>query len=459
MAAEHWDEVKQLFAAALAQPIDLREAWVAGADAPPPIRAEVRDLLASLDTAGDFLEGPSSPRLASAARVIAFESTHGPRFAPGDRLSRYEILELLGVGGMGEVYRALDTRLDRVVVLKVLLAEIATLPESRARLNQEARAVSSLNHPHVCALFDIGQHDDVDFLVMEYLEGETLAERLRRGALSVDDALTCACQIADALQAAHQLGIVHRDLKPANILLTEAGAKLLDFGIAKPMPDESIAWPAADGAASLLTHHGTLVGTAEYMAPEQIRGAPVDARADIFSLGLVLYEMVTARKAFAGADLASVFDAVLTRELPAMGEARQGRLRALERVAQRCVAKDPGSRYQTALDLARELGLVAPSRHSRRHRWLAAAALIATAGAGLAWWSLTGERPTSVRQLPRVDAVNDLRALSPDGTKAIFITYDKRPEPRGSRFRHWTIEPAHRFRLDRRSGELCDLVA
>jgi serine/threonine protein kinase len=421
-----WDEVKQLFAAALEQPATLRDAWVADADAAPAVRAEVRELLACLDAAEDFLEWPSPGQLSSVARMIATESRHGPRFGPGDKLSRYEILDLLGVGGMGEVYRARDTRLNRIVVLKVQLADTALLPEARARLEREARAVSSLSHPHVCALYDIGQDDGVDFLVMEHLEGETLAVRLGRGALPVDDVLTCARQIADALHALHQLGIVHRDLKPANIMLTAAGAKLLDFGIAKPMSHESIAPTMSGGPASVLTQHGELVGTAAYMAPEQIQGGLVDARTDIFSFGAVLYEMATARKAFAGEDRASVFDAILVRDVPAMRDVRRGVPRAIERVARKCVAKDPAARYQTAADLQRDLTIVAESRRrTRRNQWLVAAASVVTASVGLAWWLTPAAARSSVRLLERVDGVNDLKGLSPDGTKAVFISYDQ----------------------------------
>jgi serine/threonine protein kinase len=184
------------------------------------------------------------PKRAEAAADHPSESPEQPRASrliPGDRVSRYEILDLLGAGGMGEIYRARDTRLDRVVVLKVLPVETAVDPDWSARLEREARAVSRLNHPHVCALYDVGQHENIDFLVMEYLEGETVAERLRRGALPIDDVLTFGREIADALEAAHKHGIVHRDLKPANIMLTAAGAKLLDFGIAKPLTDTSAA--------------------------------------------------------------------------------------------------------------------------------------------------------------------------------------------------------------------------
>jgi serine/threonine protein kinase len=276
---------------------------------------------------------------------------------------------------MGEVYRAVDTRLDRTVVVKVLPARTAAHPEWRARLEREARAVSSLKHPHVCALYDIGQQEDVDFLVMEHLEGETLAERLRRGPLPVADVLTFALQIAGALAAAHQRNIVHRDLKPANIMLTPSAAKLLDFGVAKAAPTAAPGiGPGASepGApAPSLTHHGALIGTEEYMAPEQIDGGPVDTRADIFAFGAVLYEMTTGCKAFAADNRAGVFDAIRTREVPPLRRLRRRAPRSLDRVVRSCLAKEPGARYQTAAALERDLKAVAVSERRFRHRrWL-----------------------------------------------------------------------------------------
>ncbi|MDD5564687.1 MAG: serine/threonine-protein kinase, partial [Thermoanaerobaculaceae bacterium] len=211
----------------------------------------------------------------------------------GFRLGPYEIVSPLGAGGMGEVYRARDTRLDREVAVKVLAADLAASADFRQRFEREAKAISSLNHAHICALFDVGHQDGVDYLVMELLEGETLAERLKRGALPVELAQKVGVQIAEALDQAHRQGLVHRDLKPGNIMLTPAGAKLMDFGLAKPNP-------AAQGGeartlmptkTSPLTAEGTLLGTYQYMAPEQVEGKEADARSDIFALGAVLYEM------------------------------------------------------------------------------------------------------------------------------------------------------------------------
>src|SRR5213080_513987 len=220
----------------------------------------------------------------------------------GTRLCPYEIQSPLGAGGMGEVYRARDTRLDRTVAIKILLAHLSSHADAKQRFEREARAISSLNHPHICALYDIGTQDVIDFLVMEYLEGQTLADRLQRGALPVEEVLEIGIEIADALDKAHRQGIVHRDLKLSNIMLTKSGAKLMDFGLAKPVQAAFIA-SASAGTPTLsnwLTVEGTIVGTFQYMAPEQLEGKEADARSDIFALGEVIYEMATGRPAFIG---------------------------------------------------------------------------------------------------------------------------------------------------------------
>ena len=222
--------------------------------------------------------------------------------SPGTRLGPYEIQSALGAGGMGEVYKAKDSRLDRIVAIKVLPSHVSDDPALRERFEREARTVAALNHPHICTLFDVGRHEGTDFLVLEYLEGHTLADRLTKGALPLDQALAIGIQIADALAKAHRAGIVHRDLKPGNIMLTKAGAKVLDFGLAKVTP----AVVAASGLSiaptgmTPVTMQGTLLGTLQYMAPEQIEGQEADARTDTFAFGAVLYEMLTGRKAFDG---------------------------------------------------------------------------------------------------------------------------------------------------------------
>src|SRR6266852_3251118 len=213
----------------------------------------------------------------------------------GTKLGPYEIQAPLGAGGMREVYRARDTRLERTVAIKVVPEHLSSNPDAKQRFEREARAISSLNHPHICALYDVGTQDGVDFLVMEYLEGQTLADRLQKGALPVEQVLKVGIEIADALDKAHRQGIVHRDLKPGNTMLTKSGAKLMDFGLAKPMP-AALVTGAGAGTMTLsksLTEQGTILGTFQYMAPEQLEGKEADARSDLFSLGAVLYEIVT----------------------------------------------------------------------------------------------------------------------------------------------------------------------
>src|ERR1700752_783605 len=246
----------------------------------------------------------------------------------GAKLGPYEIQSPLGAGGMGEVYKARDTRLDRTVAVKILPSHLSENPEARQRFDREARTISSLNHPNICTLHDVGSQDGVDFLVMEYLEGETLADRLHRGAITLEEAFKTAIKIADALDKAHARGIVHRDLKPANVMLTKNGPKLMDFGLAKPAPGLSSASGASpltpstptmsvaalSGSASPLTQKGTIVGTFQYMAPEVLQGAEADARSDVFSFGCVIYEMVTGRRAFEGKSQFSVLGAILDKE-------------------------------------------------------------------------------------------------------------------------------------------------
>ena len=276
---------------------------------------------------------------------------------PGTSLGPYEIQGPLGAGGMGEVYKARDTRLDRTVAIKVLPEHVANDPDLKQRFEREAKTVAALNHPHICALYDIGQEGETDFLVMEYLDGATLAERLTKGPLPTDEVLRYATEIADALDKAHRQGIVHRDLKPANIMLTAAGTKLLDFGLAKLKP-------ATEGAAGLtalptqsagLTVQGTILGTLQYIAPECLDGKEADARSDLFAFGAIVYEMVTGKKAFEGEGQASVIAAIMTADPPAMSTLQSMTPPALEHVVQTCLAKKPDDRCQTAGEVGRQL--------------------------------------------------------------------------------------------------------
>jgi len=275
----------------------------------------------------------------------------------GTRLGPYEILSPLGAGGMGEVFKARDTRLGRLVAVKVLAGRHAEDAAMRERFEREARAISALSHPGICTLFDVGEHEGAHYLVMEYLEGETLADRLLRGPLSLEQALKLGAQISEALAAAHGRGIVHRDLKPGNIMLTKAGPKLLDFGLAKlHAASHGVVDPAfRETAAAPMTAQGVMIGTLPYMAPEQLEGREADARSDIFAFGCVLYEMATGRKAFTGAIQASMIGAILHDQPPPIASQQALTPASLDRVVGACLAKDPDERWQSARDLTKEL--------------------------------------------------------------------------------------------------------
>jgi eukaryotic-like serine/threonine-protein kinase len=283
--------------------------------------------------------------------------------APGTRLGPYEILAPLGAGGMGEVYRARDTRLERTVAIKILPTQFSSDPVRKQRFDREAKTISSLNHPHICILYDVGNQDGVDYLVMECIEGETLAKRLEKGPLALDHVLKYGAQIADALDKAHQNGVVHRDFKPGNIMLTTTGAKLLDFGLARPTatPATLATLTAMAPAQSPMTHEGTLVGTFQYMSPEQVEGKELDGRSDIFSLGAVLYEMLTGKRAFEGKSHLSVMSAILEKEPQAISAMKPLTPPVLDHAILRCLAKNREERWQRALDLGLELKWLAES--------------------------------------------------------------------------------------------------
>jgi Tol biopolymer transport system component len=321
----------------------------------------------------------------------------------GHRLGPYEIVVPLGAGGMGEVYRAKDTRLDRTIAIKILPPHLAADPQFRERFDREAKAISSLTHPNICALYDVGREADTEFLVMEFLEGESLADRLARGPLSTSDALRIAIEVASALDEAHRHGVIHRDLKPGNVMLTKTGAKLLDFGLAKSSPIASAATATNTGASTLavpLTAQGSILGTFQYMAPEQLEGGEADARADIWAFGCLLYESIAGRRPFDGKTQVGLIGAILEREPASIGEIQPMTPPALVRIIRTCLAKNPGDRFQTAHDLCLQLrwveeggsaaGLAAPvvTHRKRRERvlWLGGAILAALLGAAAAWW-------------------------------------------------------------------------
>src|SRR5215470_2461697 len=282
--------------------------------------------------------------------------------ACGTKLGPYEVLGPLGAGGMGEVYRARDTRLDRTIAIKILPAQFSSDPVHKQRFEREAKTISNLNHPHICVLHDIGQQDGIDYLVMECVEGETLAKRLEKGPLPLEQVLKLGAQIADALDKAHRSGVVHRDLKPSNIMLTPTGAKLLDFGLAKSSaPVLSGATLTAITPPSPVTAEGAVVGTFQYMSLEQIEGKELDGRSDIFSLGAVLYEMLTGQRAFQGKSQLSVASAILEREPAPVNSIKPLTPPALDHAIKKCLAKSGEERWQSASDLASELKWIGES--------------------------------------------------------------------------------------------------
>jgi serine/threonine protein kinase len=371
--------------------------------------------------------------------------------ASGTKLGPYEIQSSLGAGGMGEVYRARDTRLERDVAVKVLPANLSSDPSLRLRLEREAKAVSKLSHPHICTLHDIGHQDGVDFLVMELVEGETLERRLVKGPLPPEQTLRFAAQIADALAEAHKRGITHRDLKPSNVMLTKAGTKLMDFGLAKQAARLSAPFAEMTTEQSKLTEEGTIVGTFRYMAPEQLEGKEPDARTDIFGLGEVIYEMATGKPAFSGKSRASLIAAILTAEPQPMTGLQPLTPPALERVVKKCLAKDPDERWQSASDLASELNWIAEGtsqaaetgrvavRRRRRERtgWLLASAFfLLMLASGAAWWNSSNQRPRPMYFHTSVPfPANDL-ALSHDGRMLAIVAYSAQ----ANNYVLWTYE-------------------
>jgi Tol biopolymer transport system component/tRNA A-37 threonylcarbamoyl transferase component Bud32 len=366
----------------------------------------------------------------------------------GAKLGPYEILAPLGAGGMGEVYRAKDTRLDREVAIKVLPAHLSRSPEFKQRFEREAKSISQLTHAHICTLHDVGHHEGTDYLVMELLEGETVAQRVTKGPLPLDAVLTHGVEIASALDAAHRKGVVHRDLKPGNVMLTKTGAKLLDFGLAKSatVMDND---PSAVTISQPLTSKGTILGTFQYMAPEQLEGIEADARTDIFAFGAVLYEMATGKRAFEGHSRASLIASIMSSYPRAISELQPMTPLALDRLIRKCLAKDPDARWQSGADVADVLrciadggslvGMPAALRSARRFRerlWIAGALVVAAASLVFALLSLssgTGDARKVWSIVPAPDettlmATGDLAGpvvISPDGTTLAFVALGK----------------------------------
>jgi Tol biopolymer transport system component/predicted Ser/Thr protein kinase len=359
---------------------------------------------------------------------------------PGRRLGPYEILSAIGAGGMGEVYKARDTRLDRIVAIKVLPTHLADRSELRERFEREAKTIASLNHPHICTLYDTGHQDDIDFLVMEYLEGETLAQRLQKGPLPIQQVLQYAIEIADALDKAHRKGITHRDLKPGNIMLTKTGTKLLDFGLAKlkqVVAPANVPLSELPTANDPLTAEGSIVGTMQYMAPEQLEGKEVDARTDIFAFGAVVYEMATGKRSFEGKSQASLIAAILQIDPPSMSSLQPMAPLALDRAIKICLAKDPDGRWQAASDLTLELKWIgegggrtgdtvpmAPAGKTReRLAWVISCALLVALIVVTIWWrNSKTPQETMYFPIPLTFQARDV-ALAPNGHTLAVVGY------------------------------------
>jgi Tol biopolymer transport system component len=446
---ERFRQIEELYHSAREREPGRRTAFLAGAcKDDEDLRREVESLLAANPSITCFLD---EPVMRQAAGILASQQSRSEyRFAPGLELGPYVIEARLGAGGMGEVYRAKDKRLHRTVALKVLPQRLAHTPVLRQRLEREAKAISSLNHPQICTLYDIGREGDVDYLVMEFLEGDTLAQRLKRGALPLSEVLELAVQIASALAAAHAAGIVHRDLKPGNIMLTKSGAKLLDFGLAKVPAAEAVAEAVTSSLAEPITTAGTVVGTVQYMSPEQIRGQEADTRSDLFALGATLYEMLTGKRAFPGESQLAVANAILEKDPEPLRDLQPLTPPALERVVKRCLAKNPEDRWQSTSDLASELrwiaeaggtAVTAPSSEAvakgRRRELLYAALavifLLTAMVSAVSYWRLTRTPartiiaeiapPGNVRFTSAMSGL-DL-ALSPDGRALAFCGVDE----------------------------------
>lgn len=362
---------------------------------------------------------------------------------PGQQLGPYLIEEQAGAGGMGEVYRAKDTRLDRIVAVKVLPGTGAENADIRARFQREAKSISSLNHPNICVLHDIGHEDGIDYLVMEYIEGVTLAEKLSSGPLDLNEVFDIASQISDALDKAHRQGLVHRDLKPANVMLTREGAKLLDFGLAKLHSEGGpVKGISQVTQTTPITGAGAIVGTIQYMAPEQLEGKEADPRSDIFSFGALLYEMITGTRAFESKSQASAIAAIIEREPIPVSEIKPLTPPGLTRLVRKCLAKDPEDRWQSARDLCDELrwisqsgsqagvasAIVSKRKLKFRLAWVIAAVAILGAAASNGYWLMQPEEEKLVRRFeiyanPGLIRV-DWPQISPDGRFLVYRAFD-----------------------------------
>jgi hypothetical protein len=458
--AARWRRIESVVQAALERPPHARAAFLAEAcGADEDLRREAASLLEREASAEAFLAAPLDAVAAAAMTGGPGGTSRAdvPRIAPGTRIGEYEVGERIGAGGMGEVYRARDHALHRNVALKVLPTAFSADPDRLARFEREARLLASLNHPHIGAVYGLRASGDLRAIVLELIDGETLEAHIRRGALPATRALPLAVQVADALAHAHRHGVMHRDLKPANIMLTKAGAKLLDFGLARwgvtprGYVPSGVDPPVHSAGVGTLTGQGTILGTLHYMAPEQLEGRPVDVRADVFAFGAVLYEMLTGRKAFDGGSAPAVMAAVLGAE-PAFEALHPVAPPAVERLVRKCLAKDPDERWQTARDLADELTWIvdeatharaasaAPAAAARRPRtWMRAAlaAVIATLAVWTGWALAPAREVAAPRPVTRFSIFPPSAtapgwfAIAPDASEVVYSSNERAgAEPR-----------------------------
>jgi eukaryotic-like serine/threonine-protein kinase len=435
MTPERWREIERLYYAALERSAEERAAFLAetcGDD--EALRREVESLFEYEARAKDFIEWPAvDGRLTSAVRRLEASSIPG-RFV-GRVFGSYELKALIAAGGMGEVYRAVDVRLNRTVAIKTLPEHLSNDPQRIERFKREARIVSSLNHPHICTLHDIGMQDDIHYLVMEHIDGETLEKRLERGALPLARVLEYSIQIVDALDRAHRRGVIHRDLKPGNVMLTKSGVKVLDFGLAAwytPAGSVAADQPAHDRSKAL-TVEGTILGTLQYISPEQLEGRTADARTDIFAFGALMYEMITGIRAFRAESQARLISAILKDDPRPIVDVAPGVPVSLAQTVSRCLAKDPDDRWQTANDLLFQLRSIAtspgaieirespPRRLPLRAERVLWTAILVVSVVGTWLWA----RGRDVRPLAPVHGTPAIRyALSPADGTAFFSGYD-----------------------------------
>jgi len=436
MTPERWRRIEELYQLAIEEDVSQRAAFLekaCGSD--EKLRRELESLLEHEKRAEQFMESPGAAVLAKSMAGDRAESMIGRQFGA------YKILSLLGVGGMGEVYQARDTRLGRLVALKILPEELAPDGERRRRFLQEGKAASAMNHPNIVTLYDVGSEDGKDFLVMEYVEGRTLDKLIPRGGLGLAQALQYAIDIADAFGKAHATGIIHRDLKPSNVVVTkDAGVKILDFGIAKfiSAPEGT---DTGSAMATLTASGAVIVGTSSYMSPEQAEGKKVDARSDIFSFGALLYEMLTGRRAFQSDSRASTLASILREDPKPAGQIREGLPPELNRVLMRCLRKSPDRRFQTMVDLKVALEelkeeldsgvpeVVAPARRrNRQWVWTVVLLAVASAGASALWFARsTNARSTKAPELALTavplttyPGIQAGASFSPDGNQVAF---------------------------------------